>query len=282
MNPIIEALNLSFRYSGEERWAIKSINLKIYPGEFVLITGPSGCGKTTLCRCFNGLIPHFYEGELKGILTVDGLNIAENKTCKLAQRVGMVFQNPENQLIMLSVEDEIAFGLENLNLPRDIIRERVDEVLSILGIEHLRHKFPYELSGGEQQKVAIAACLAMRPKILVLDEPTAHLDPLSSKVLFDTLSSIRKRLNLTIILVEHRLDMVASITDKVIVMDKGQIILQGRPREVFTNPIIKAIGIGVPKLILLYEDLLLNNLKLDFPPLNIDEAELLLRKLLSR
>jgi len=282
MNPIIEALNLSFRYAGEERWAIKSINLKIYPGEFVLITGPSGCGKTTLCRCFNGLIPHFYEGELEGKLIVDGLDTVKNQTCKLAQRVGMVFQNPENQLIMLSVEDEIAFGLENLNLPRNIIKERINEVLSILEIEHLRHRSPHELSGGEQQKVAIAACLAMRPKILVLDEPTAHLDPLSSKALFDVLYDIRNKLNITIILVEHRLDMVASTVDKVIVMDKGQIVLQGRPRDVFIDPIVKAIGIGVPKLILLYEDLLLNNIKLDFPPLNIDEAELLLKKLLNR
>jgi energy-coupling factor transporter ATP-binding protein EcfA2 len=282
MNPIIEALNLSFRYAGEERWAIKSINLKIYPGEFVLITGPSGCGKTTLCRCFNGLIPHFYEGELEGKLIVDGLDTVKNQTCKLAQRVGMVFQNPENQLIMLSVEDEIAFGLENLNLPRNIIKERINEVLRILGIENLRHKSPHELSGGEQQKVAIAACLAMRPKILVLDEPTAHLDPLSSKALFDVLYDIRNKLNITIILVEHRLDMVASTVDKVIVMDKGQIVLQGRPRDVFIDPIVKAIGIGVPKLILLYEDLLLNNIKLDFPPLNIDEAELLLKKLLNR
>jgi energy-coupling factor transporter ATP-binding protein EcfA2 len=282
MNPIIEALNLSFKYAGEERWAIESINLKIYPGEFVLITGSSGCGKTTLCRCFNGLIPHFYEGELEGKLIVDGLNTVKTQTCKLAQKVGMVFQNPENQLIMLSVEDEIAFGLENLNLPRNIIKERIDEALSILGIEHLRHKSPHELSGGEQQKVAIAACLAMRPKILVLDEPTAHLDPLSSKTLFDALCTIRNKLNLTIILVEHRLDMVASIVDRVIIMDKGRIVLQGTPRDVFINPAVKAIGIGVPKLILLYEDLLLNNIKLDFPPLNIDEAELLLKKLLNK
>lgn len=282
MHPIIEASDLSFKYAGEERWAIKSINIKIYPGEFVLITGPSGCGKTTLCRCFNGLIPHFYEGEFKGTLIVDGLNVLENKTYKLAQKVGMVFQNPENQLIMLNVEDEIAFGLENLNLPRNIIEDRINEVLKILKIEHLRYKSPDELSGGEQQKVAIAACLAMRPKILVLDEPTSHLDPLSSKELLDILSSIRSKLNLTVILVEHRLDMAASIVNKVIVMDRGRVILQGEPREVFVNPAVKAIGIGIPKFVLLYEDLLMNNLKLDYPPLSIDEAELLLRKLLNR
>jgi len=269
--PIIEMRNVTFKYQGSRNPAIRNINLSINPGEYVVITGPSGCGKTTLCRCINGLIPHFYAGELTGEIIVDGLSVKETQTNILAQRVGMVFQDPESQLFLLTVEREVAFGLENLGLPREEIISRVEEALELVGISHLRDRAPYELSGGEQQKVAIAACIAMRPKILVLDEPTANLDPESAIKILDLLLKLRRKTDVTIVLVEHRLEAITSAADRIIVMDKGQIILDGNPREVLIKPIVEAIGVGVPKVVRLYCELMKSNLRLPFTPLSPSE-----------
>src|SRR4030067_2959235 len=164
---VIETKNLAYTYPGGTKPSINDVSIKVEKGEFVLITGPSGCGKTTLCRCFNGLIPHFYSGELKGELCVAGLNVGEHQIYEMAKQVGLVFQNPDNQLFAVSVEKDVAFGLENLGMPRDQMKDRVNWALQMTGIEELRERAPHELSGGQQQRVAIATVLAMQPEILL-------------------------------------------------------------------------------------------------------------------
>jgi len=249
---------LYFRYVTSSRWALRDVSLEVDEGEFVLITGPSGCGKTTLCRCINGLIPHFYEGEYKGeVVLFEKIKVHEHEPYELADKVGMVFQDPESQLFMTTVEREIAFGLENLGLDREEMKSRVEWVLELLGIEHLRDKAPYELSGGEQQKVAIAAVIAMKPKILVLDEPTANLDPMSALDVINILCKLREEMRITIVIVEHRLDMLTPLVDRIVVIDKGTIIISGSPREVFAREALrlKEIGVEVPKVCLAYKEL---------------------------
>lgn len=243
---IIEVENLSFRYSGGSEYALKNVNLSISRGEFVVVAGKSGCGKSTLLRCLNGLIPHFYEGEFSGSVRVNGMNTLETPPHVLAQTVGMVFQNPDNQLFALTVEADIAFPLENLGLPREVIIERVDWALKLLNIADLRGRSPFELSGGQKQKVAIASVIAMKPKILLLDEPTSSLDPLSAKNLIDSILELNRGERLTIMISEHRLELLLPYADRLIVMDRGKIIYDGDPRTILKNDLLP-YGISIPK-----------------------------------
>ena len=261
--------DVTFTYRGNNKPALLKINLKIKEGEFVLITGPSGCGKSTLCRLLNGLIPHFYSGELSGEIKVLGISVIDTPTYELAKYVGMVFQDPENQLFLSTVEREIAFGLENLGLPVKEIKERVEAVISFMGLESIRDKAPYELSGGQQQKVAIASVLAMQPRILVLDEPTANLDPYSSMELLDMIARLNRERKMTIVLVEHRLEALLDKVSRLIIMDNGRIILNDIPSRVIIDK--KAKIVGVPKVIEVYEKL--KNYGIDFgnPPLSPEE-----------
>jgi energy-coupling factor transporter ATPase len=259
---IIETRNLTYTYPSAAWPAIKDVSIKIEKGEFTLITGPSGCGKTTLCRCFNGLIPHFYQGELKGEITVAGLRVQEHPTYELATHVGMVFQNPENQLFALSVEKDVAFGLENLGVPREEIRKRVDWALKLTGIYELRERTPTELSGGQQQRVAIASVLAMQPEVIVLDEPTSFLDPLGAKRIFEVIYELNRKLGITIVLVEHRLDLTAKYANHIIIMDSGKVVLDGEPHEVLSSEEARLIGVGIPKATRLYQMLKADGVKL--------------------
>jgi energy-coupling factor transporter ATP-binding protein EcfA2 len=252
---IIEVRNLTFKYANSDKPSLYNINLSIDKGEFLLITGPTGCGKTTLCKCLNGLIPNSYNGDFNGEVIVDGLSTKEHPVYELAQHVGLVFQDPENELFCTSVEKEIAFGPENLGLPRDEIRRRVEEAMAMVGVSHLRERSPYELSGGEQQKVAIAALLAMKPKILVLDEPTSNLDPFSAYSILNLLFNLKKEYEMTIILIEHRLEIAAKMADRCAVMNDGRIIAIGPPEEVLYSDTIESIGIGIPKIVKLVKTL---------------------------
>jgi len=269
---LIEIKNLSYTYPGVSNPSVRDVSLKIEKGEFVLITGPSGCGKTTLCRCFNGLVPHFYQGELKGEITVAGLNVLEHHTYEMAKHVGLVFQNPENQLFALSVEKDVAFGLENNAVPRAEMRQKVDWALKETGIYGIRERSPHEISGGQQQRVAIASVLAMQPEIIVLDEPTSFLDPLSAQKIFEVIYRLNKEQGITVILVEHRLDLTAKYTDHLVVMDKGAIRLEGNPRDILSNEETRLIGVGIPKATLLYQLLKKENFNLtDKTPLSSEE-----------
>ncbi|MEM2272906.1 MAG: ATP-binding cassette domain-containing protein [Candidatus Bathyarchaeia archaeon] len=268
---IIETKNLTYTYPSAEKPVLEDTNLTIQKGEFVILTGPSGCGKTTLCRCFNGLIPHFYGGRLEGDVIVAGLRTVEHPIYELAKHVGMVFQNPENQLFALTVEKDVAFGLENLGLPRDEIRRRVDWALKVTGIYDLKNRAPFELSGGQQQRVAIASVLAMQPEIIVLDEPTSFLDPLSAKSILETIHQLNRDLRITVILVEHRLDLAAKYANRIIIMDRGRIILDGEPRKIFLDDKVRLIGVGLPKVTRLYLALKENDIDLGRVPLSPEE-----------
>jgi energy-coupling factor transporter ATPase len=276
--PIIETKNLTYTYPGASRPSISDVSIKVEKGQFVLITGPSGCGKTTLCRTFNGLIPHFYQGELKGEITVAGQDATKHPTYEMAKHVGLVFQNPENQLFALSVEKDVAFGLENLGFSREEMRKRVDWALNLTGIYDLRERSPHEMSGGQQQRVAIAAVLAMQPEIIVLDEPTSFLDPLSAEKIFEVIHEFNKKLGITVVLVEHRLDLTAKYADHIIIMDEGKVRFDGDTREVLSNEETRLIGVGIPKATLLYELLRKDGAKLgNVTPLSSDElAKMLL------
>jgi energy-coupling factor transporter ATPase len=279
---IIETTNLTYTYPGGTKQSINDISIKIEKGEFTLITGPSGCGKTTLCRCFNGLIPHFYQGEMSGNITVAGLNITKHPTYELAQHVGLVFQNPENQLFALSVEKDVAFGLENLGVQREEMRKTVDWALQLTGINDIRERAPHELSGGQQQRVAIASVLAMKPQVIVLDEPTSFLDPLSARKIFEVIHELNRNLGITVVLVEHRLDLTAKYTDHIIVMDKGSILLDGDPRGILRSEEARLVGVGIPKATRLYEILMKDGAKLrDVVPLSSEEMAKLLEEALE-
>ena len=276
----ISARNLSFKYAGADRPSMQGVTFSIEKGNFVILTGPSGCGKTTLCRCLNGLVPNFYSGELTGQLEVDGVNVEGKATAELATHVGFVFQNPENQLFSLSVERDVGFGLENLGMPREEAVERVRWAMRATGIYELRDKAPHELSGGQQQRAAIAGILAMRPNILVLDEPTSFLDPKSAEEIISVIAQLGHDLGLTILLVEHRLDLVSRYADRVIVMDGGKIQLDGPPREVY-NDQARLIGIGLPRVTMLAQLLRKEGFNLT-TPITVEEASSELRKLLNK
>jgi len=174
---LININDLTFTYAEGVKPALDDVSLSIDDSEFVLITGPSGCGKSSLCRCINGLIPSFYGGRISGFVSVQNIDAIRTPTKEMARHVGMVFQDPENQLIAMDVEREIAFGLENLGFSKTVMAKRIEEVLDTVGIDHLRYRQLSTLSGGEKQKTAIASVLVLHPEILVLDEPTSELDP---------------------------------------------------------------------------------------------------------
>ena len=278
---IIQANHLTFTYTGASTASIQDVSIAVAPGEFVVLTGPSGCGKTTICRCLNGLIPNFYSGDFTGELMVDNMNVKDHTTAELAAHVGMVFQNPENQLFSLSVERDVAFGPENLGLSREETRKRVDWALEATGITHLKDKPPYELSGGQQQRAAIASVLAMQPKVMILDEPTSFLDPKSALEILEVISDLNGRLGITIILVEHRLDIVSKHANRVVVMDSGKIVLDGTPSDVYGEH-ARLIGIGLPRVTTLFNLLQRDGFEFTHIPTTVDAAAGILRKMLSK
>jgi energy-coupling factor transporter ATPase len=278
---IIETKNLTYTYPGASKPSIRDVSIKVEKGEFVLITGPSGCGKTTLCRTFNGLVPHFYQGELKGEISVVGIDTLKHHTYEMAKHVGLVFQNPENQLFALSIEKDVAFGLENVGVSREEMRRKVDWALNQTGIYDIRERSPHEISGGQQQRVAIASVLAMEPEVIVLDEPTSFLDPLSAEKIFEVIYRLNKEQGITVILVEHRLDLTAKYANHLIVMDEGKVRFEGDPRQILSSEETRLMGVGIPKATLLYQMLKKEGLNLDDKtPLSSEElADQLLKEL---
>ncbi len=279
--PLIRLKNLTFTYAGSKKPALKKVNLEITKGEFIILTGPSGCGKTTLCRILVGLIPHFYPGELIGKAIIFGRDVRRRSIKEIAKRVNIVFQNPDSQIVMTTVEREVAFGLENLRLSRDEIIRRVNEALSRLDITDLRSENIAHLSGGQKQRVAIASILAMMPDIMILDEPTAYLSPSSADKLFELLNKLNSKLNMTIILVEHRLDLAVKYASKLIIMVNGRITLQGPPKEVLSEDLTKISGVNVPSIVKLYHRLKSIGVRLREVPLTPFEAAILMREVLK-
>ncbi|MBS7610430.1 ATP-binding cassette domain-containing protein [Candidatus Bathyarchaeota archaeon] len=277
----VKVKHLSYSYGEGEGKVLKDISLEIDKGEFVLLTGPSGCGKTTLCRCFNGLIPHFYGGKMDGEVSVAGLRVSEHPIHEMATVVGFVFQNPENQLFALTVERDVAFGLENLGLPKDEISKRVTWALKIVGMEEFRFAAPFELSGGQQQRVAIASVLAMQPEVIVLDEPTSFLDPATALNIFQILKRLNDELHMTIILVEHRLELASAYINRIVLMNEGSILLDGDPRSILSQEESRLLGIGVPKVVRLFRMLRAGGIPFEHYPLTPSEGAMAIRRLVK-
>ena len=252
---LLRVENLSFRYIDTERWALDDVSMEIQEGSVTVLAGQSGCGKSTLLRCMNGLIPHMYPGEYKGAITMDGETVEKTRMGDLAQKVGLLFQNPENQIFMFSVERDIAFGLENLGLPREEMRKRIDEVMGLLGITSLALRAPHELSDGQKQRVALAGVIAMRPRLIILDEPTSLLDPQTASELVGLVHDLNRDLGITFVIVEHRLELLTPIADRIFVMDRGRKVMEGDPADVLTDPQAAGYGIAVPPVSRLYSEL---------------------------
>lgn len=223
MTPVVDIQQLTFTYEHESRSALHQVNLQVQPGEFITITGPSGCGKSTLAMCLAGFIPHAFPGVMEGVVLVQGKDTRDYPEGGLSGIVGLVQQDPEGQLCTLTVGDEIAFGPENLCVPPVEIRERVQVALESVGGLHLMDRQVHTLSGGEKQRVAIASVLAMKPALLVLDEPTANLDPQCSREVLQVLENLRRQRGMSVIIIEHRLEQVISLTDRLLVMEEGSI-----------------------------------------------------------
>ena len=231
----IEFKDVSFRYVGAQKDALSGININIRPGEIVLVTGPAGSGKTTFCSCINGLVPHYHEGELSGQVIVRSYDTKRARIGGLASLVGMVFQDPDSQLITSSVIDEVAFGPENLGVPRAEINQRVSEALSATRLIGFEEREPHNLSGGEQQACSIAATYSMYPEIYVMDEPLANLDPAGRLQVLQVLIDVVKQRQKTLVIVEHSLEEVLPLMDRVLVMDDGRIVRDGTVGQVLAG-----------------------------------------------
>lgn len=248
MKEKIKFEHVSFCYEGGSTEALSDIHLTIREGEFVGIIGPNAAGKSSVCRLCNGLIPHSFDGALQGNILVQGLNTTGTKTAQLAKMVGSVFADPEAQLSQMTVWEEIAFGVANLSVPREEIMRRVEETLRLMNISDMRDRSPFTLSGGEQQRVAIASVLAMQPDILVLDEPTSNLDPQGTEDVFRTVHRLNSERGLTVIMVEHEIELLAKYASRIILMDQGKIIMDGAPGEVFHHAqLFQRIGMNIPQ-----------------------------------
>ena len=237
---------MNFRYPDSTRKAVDGFDLDVGEAQVVVLAGPSGCGKSTLLRAVNGLIPHMYSGDYSGEVWLGGSKVSDTAMKDLAQKVGFLFQNPENQIFMFTVERDIAFGLENLGIPRSEMRKRVDEAMGLLDITELAARAPHELSDGQKQRVALAGVLAMRPRLVILDEPTSLLDPKTAAELVGLVSRLRKELGTTFVVVEHRLDLLTKVADRMVVMNEGKKVLEGTPREVLFGDEAEGYGVSVP------------------------------------
>ena len=272
MDTVIKTQNLKFSYSDEETGEVvpvlRGIDLEIHEGEFVAILGHNGSGKSTLAKHFNAInIPT--EGEV----SVFGMNTSdESLLYSIRQKVGMVFQNPDNQLVASIVEEDIAFAPENLGVKREEIIERIDYALKAVNMEAFRHHAPHMLSGGQKQRIAIAGVLAMKPDIIVLDEPTAMLDPRGRREIIKTVKDLNKTEKMTVVLITHYMDEAAK-ADRIVVVDKGKILLDGTPKEVFSKvDLLKKIGLDVPQSTYLATELKKAGLNIPEGILNAEEC----------
>lgn len=248
-DPAIELKSVTFEYEGGHR-ALDAIDLRIEQGEFVALMGANGAGKTTLCLMLNGVIPNVIGGSLAGTVTIDGLATTEHHVYELAERVGVVLQDPDAQILATNLVAEVAFAAENLGVPREEMRERIARALAIVRLTGLDDRAPEELSGGQKQRLAIAAGLVMDPPIFVLDEPTAQLDPIGAVEIFDVLVRLNREAGATIVIATHDSEDTARCAGRVVVLDGGRIIADGRPQDVLGQiDLLDRAGIGVPEVV---------------------------------
>lgn len=247
MDVLIQIEELSFTYPGSEKAAVSQVNLTVAGGEFVGITGPAGAGKSTLLLSINGIIPHFQEGTVCGAVRIEGVDTFDTPCRDLARIIGSVFEDPEAQIVAMTVEEELAFGLENLNIPADEMEERIAWALAMVGITQLRDRSTTQLSGGQKQRVAIAAAIALRPRVLILDEPTSELDPIGTAEVFDILRHLNRDLGITVVVVEQKLDVLMEHVDRLVIMDQGIVRADLPPRRILDRPeLLDSVGLRAP------------------------------------
>ena len=270
MSNIIEIKNVTYNYIEDEveYTAVDNVSLDIKQGSFTVILGHNGSGKSTLAKMMNGL-----NKPSLGEITVDGMNTKDEQTELLIKRkVGMVFQNPDNQLVASIVEEDVAFGPENLGLEPKVIRERVDEALKSVGMYEFKNSTPHHLSGGQKQRIAIAGMIAMQPECLILDEPTAMLDPKGRAEIVETILRLNKEKGMTVVLITHYMEE-AERADRVLVMNDGKFIADGTPKEIFKNvSLLKSVGLDVPQTTELLYELNINGIKVPTDVLSIEET----------
>ena len=271
---IIRIENLTYQYAHTDKPALVDINLSIKKGEYLAIIGPCGAGKTSLALSLNGIVPHMTVGEMRGKVLVDGIDTTQTQVRDLAHIVGMVFDNPEYQLSQSTVLSEMAIGLENIGIPRDEMLKRIVVALEIVGLSGLEERSPLALSGGQQQRLAIAAALSMYPKVLVLDEPTSNLDPMGKEEVFAVTARLNQEKQMTVVIVEHEVEVIASYADRVIVLDKGQIVNSGNVNDIFSDiDSLDGIGVRSPQVTAIASGLEKKGYHFENLPVTLDGAE---------
>ncbi len=274
----LECRGVSFTYWGSDTPAIREIDLCIEPGQFVVLLGPAGAGKSTFLLTLNGLIPHVLPGKLEGQVIVDGQDTRTARVSHLATQVGLIFEDPDTQIVSLTVEDDVAFGPSNLGLPPEEVRRRVREAMAQCRLIGLEERNPFTLSGGEKQSLAIAGILAMRPKILALDEPTSMLDPLGRAQVVAILKSLAQETGTTILIAEQNPELILDLADRVLVFDGGRIVRDGSPQEVFRQPqVLASVGVKLPPMVDLFWQLHQRGHLLEHFPLSVEQAAQILR-----
>ena len=281
MNEIIKSENLTFKYNNSNEngsEALSEVNISVSEGEYLVILGHNGSGKSSLAKHFNAvLLP------CGGKIYVDGMDTQdESLLYEIRKNCGMVFQNPDNQIVATITEEDVAFGPENLGIAREEIRNRVDEALKTVGMYHLRNHAPHLLSGGQKQRIAIAGVIAMRPKCIVLDEPTSMLDPAGRRDILKIIGELNKKLNITIVLITHHMNEAVN-ADRIIIMNKGKIELEGTPKEIFTQiDLIKKLGLTVPQTVELINELNQKGFDIPLENITLDECVEAIKTALSR
>ena len=245
---IINLQDITYKYPFTDLPALQNLSLQADEGEFLAVVGPNGAGKSTLCYALAGFVPHFFKGELTGTVEVAGMKSNETNLHEWVLNVGLAFQNPFNQIsgAKFTVFEEIAFGLENIGVPRDEMKQRVEDAMKLTGISDLADRSPYSLSGGQQQRVALTSILVMQPKVLVLDEPTSQMDPIGTREVFGVIRKMAEK-GMTVVLVEHKVEWIANFADRVVALHEGQILLDGNPRDVLTSDILFDKGFGISR-----------------------------------
>ena len=245
---IINLKDVTYKYPTTDTLSLRDISLQVQEGEFVAVVGPNGAGKSTLCYTIAGFVPHFFKGELNGTVVVDEKDLHQSTLDEWVLTVGLAFQNPFNQIsgAKYTVFEELAFGLENIGVPRDEMKSRVEAAMKLTGISDLADRSPYSLSGGQQQRVALTSILVMQPKVLVLDEPTSQMDPIGTREVFGVIRTLAEQ-GMTVLLVEHKVEWIAEFADRVIALHEGQILLQGSPSEVLTSDLLPEKGFGISR-----------------------------------
>ncbi|MEJ5201178.1 MAG: ABC transporter ATP-binding protein [Anaerolineales bacterium] len=279
---IIEVKNYSWQYINTTEPALRNINLTIEEGNFIGVIGPNGSGKTTLAYSLDGLIPGQYNGIKQGEVFVFGKEVEQYEKGDLQRSVGVVFSDPEAQFTAMTVEDELVFGMENLGMSIPEIRERLEWVTDLVNLKPLLMKPPYEISGGQKQRVALAAVLAMTPKVMILDEPTSMLDPVSRKRVFEVLEELKKEHRNTIIVVEHSLENLIPLADRMILLSNGELVLEDETHRFFQNmPLLLEKSVYPPGALLFFYKLMTAGYSNHQLPLTLDEAEKKLKDLIK-